>query len=336
MKIPFALILFFVFFLTEPKSHGYETDQYTVPPAPLADIGEDISLFFVQKITLGVSKFNQMVLATKSPEQLKNLNDPLVWAQTIQKKLGPPVVWEDQRDGVAGWPLKIIPYANNRKLNDLIKYRSRKRDIVYPLFSFPRIVSPTQFVFASTIRMYDVYLGWDKIGHFINQGFQYFEAYERARRQGLSEADATAQAIAFGVETEAGIFGLLVDGVYSNADLAVNYAGFKFYQHLVSKWLYLKSDGQLELQLDVDPRNLLRDFVTDHWNESLNASVIEKSQRTLLRKKMAQRCPSWLNFYNIHSQENFHERTEFLHEWKAEFYGHRADGILRMNDICLN
>src|SRR6266550_4498514 len=82
-----------------------------------------------------------------------------------------------------------------------------------------------------TIRLYGIDLGTDKIGHIFQQGFEYLTRYEDALDGGTDEATAIAGAVHYGVRTELGLYGILLTGVYSNGDLAGNYAGFKFFRN---------------------------------------------------------------------------------------------------------
>ncbi len=85
------------------------------------------------------------------------------------------------------------------------------------------LVSATFLAASPTVNAYGYYLGTDKLDHFFRQGHEYFE---------LAQAKGVAAAVAHGVKQEHTYFGTLSSGVYSNSDLAANYAGMKFYQNL--------------------------------------------------------------------------------------------------------
>jgi hypothetical protein len=78
--------------------------------------------------------------------------------------------------------------------------------------------------------------------------------------------------------TERTYFGLLISGVYSNADLYANYAGMKFYRGLTDPIAIGErrirgrcSQGwQVADRRRVFTHNLLKPFITDHLNEALN------------------------------------------------------------------
>jgi hypothetical protein len=103
---------------------------------------------------------------------------------------------------------------------------------------------------APVLSVNGLLIGTDKLGHFFQLGYShYFQKLvgrdRLPRGQVLSEGD----------ETERGLFGLDLTGVYSKADIAANRAGLAFYEKLA------------------DNRTLvfdIRDYVTRDWNEQWN------------------------------------------------------------------
>ncbi len=93
--------------------------------------------------------------------------------------------------------------------------------------------APASFLFDSpTVHVHGYYLGTDKIDHFFQQGHEYFELVMKNEAEGADAAEAIAAAVAHGVKQEHKYYGTLASGVYSNGDLAANYAGMKFYLNL--------------------------------------------------------------------------------------------------------
>jgi len=101
------------------------------------------------------------------------------------------------------------------------------------------------------IKVAGICIGTDKLGHFFQQGFQY---YCTAVRDGKGESAA----ITWGEQTEAGGFGLTTTGVYSNADLAANQAGMDFYRGL-------KANPHMTFDI--------ANCVTNNWNEESNPNL---------------------------------------------------------------
>jgi hypothetical protein len=191
-----------------------------------------------------------------------------------------------------------------------------------PIRSIYRVAfspAPASFwVDAPTVNLYGHYMGTDKIDHFFQQGHEY---YEIAGKKG------TIAAIEHGVKLEHGIFGTLTTGVYSNADLAANYAGMKFYQNLqrsvvigevTHPAMFQRTEEGWRLREGLDSSRLLEPFLSNHLDESLNPSRY-KFSRMAIRAAVRQRCDAWTQFYS--------GRLHLLHDnfattWFGEEYGH--------------
>jgi hypothetical protein len=80
-------------------------------------------------------------------------------------------------------------------------------------------------VVGSVVKIRGICVGADKLGHFFDQGFDYLE---QASKPGSTASDIDN----LGRVMEAGVFGLAMTGVFSNADIAANRAGLQFYKDL--------------------------------------------------------------------------------------------------------
>lgn len=109
-------------------------------------------------------------------------------------------------------------------------------------------------VVGSSAKVSGQCIGADKLGHFFQQGYQYYDIRNRS-------SQATAES--FGRYTEIAGAGLATTGVYSNADLAANLAGLTFYD-----------------QLRANPGGFTFDianFISSNWNEYANPNFYEAS-----------------------------------------------------------
>lgn len=359
------------------NSYAYESDQHTVPKAELADVGVDISSFIYGQTKLAVDKLNLDLreLPAKIEETKKRLQSqealekPLLRRELKKKltqdearlasiqtdagvvaavydELGGTFTWEDQRDGVFGLPLSIIPYPDNKKDNKPITYLPGKLKTIYSFSGFHRIISPSYFVFCSSLKMYGVYLGVDKLGHMFNQGYEYYVLYHKALSEKKSASEAMKAVIDWGEETENGMYGMVVDGVYSNGDLAANFGGFHFYENLLNPitlddetltpLLKINEDHSVSFnnERQVAPENLLRPVITDHLNEAINPSHFERPQRKIIKKAIKNRCEGILRFYDIKSAQEIQEKTDSLKSWHGKEYGHRSDELLKIDELC--
>lgn len=144
------------------------------------------------------------------------------------------------------------------------------------------------FGIAPTIRIHGVSLGTDKIGHFISQGWK----YHRRHRRGASPE----RVLRLGVRNEAGIFGSLTTGTFSNADLVANYEGYLFYLSLFEDDVILGKPaivawqpGGARIQRDFD----FRDHVNDYWNEALNPNRFDSLLRKPMLERLRELCPDY-------------------------------------------
>lgn len=364
------LVLAFLFALNL-SAHAYESDQHTVPSQELADVGTDMSSFIYNQINTALLKINEdiktlpgmieakerQVIATGSPKELKKYNKELQEyktrldliktkmgiTQAVYQEIGGRFTWEDQRDGVFGLPLSIIPYPKNVKDEKRITYVPSKFKNIYAYAGFHRIISSSFFVFCSSLKMYGIYLGVDKLGHMFNQGFEYYQRYHQELLTTENPKEAMKSVIDWGRSTENGMYGAIVDGVYSNGDLAANFAGFHFYENLLetitigdktySPILSIKEDQTVEFN-NLDEKELLAPFFSNHLNEALNPSHYELLQRKVVKIAVKNRCEKALRFYNLDNAEDSKNITEGLFTWHGLDYGHRSDDLLRLDELC--
>jgi len=180
--------------------HASETDQFTTPRAALKDVGPELS-----------RKVVEIIESDRSGE------DP----ERILSR------WDDRNIFIS----RLVRWMNKLPAGDPpVTFRPHVFDSIFRLALSP---FPASFFFdAPTVNVHGYYLGRDNIDHFFQQGHEYFELASNKAASGASYADAIAAAVAYGVMLEHSYFGTAMSGVYSNGDLAANYAGMKFYSNL--------------------------------------------------------------------------------------------------------
>jgi hypothetical protein len=131
------------------------------------------------------------------------------------------------------------------------------------------------------------------------------------------------------VNEEHTYYGTLVS-IYSNADLAANYAGMKFYQNLRQPvWIrdrvwppLLESSREgWRFRAGVDRDHLLQAFFSDHLDESMNPSRYRFS-RGSIRSRVRDRCDAWMRFYADRLGLVARSGQSFSTTWFGENYGH--------------
>src|SRR3954451_12576232 len=215
---------------------AHETDQFTVPPGrTFADLGEYLNRWAYDAIERGRAVANANIRDAierhAPPEEVAELQSPARVTLAVRQQ----------------WPWSV---SQIEKFEDVLKSPEMKRrypgrivayqDRVGGIYQFAflpfdlRGLSHVAF-FSSTIKVYGVYMGTDKLGHFTDEGIEYYYRWLDARQAGKSEREAVAEAVRVGTDglmSESGMLGMVGNADYSNGDLAANFAGFLFYRNL--------------------------------------------------------------------------------------------------------
>lgn len=127
------------------------------------------------------------------------------------------------------------------------------------------MVQAVAHVVGSAAKINGICVGADKLGHFFEEGFIYFEVMSYP---GLTKTDAEST----GRALEIGIQGLASTGVYSNADQAANLAGSQFYKDLKAAPTAFKFS--------------IKNYITSAWNEQSNPSFYESGVAGVVWKNL--------------------------------------------------
>jgi hypothetical protein len=189
---------------------------------------------------------------------------------------------------------QLETFANESTAVD--KIRVPFADSIYRDFDFTE--SPAVALtgrLAVLLRLGDVYVGSDKLGHFFTEGYSYYELYLRS---------GEAAAIDYGRLTEISFYGLLTTGIFSWADLAANLNGMRFWNELLALRpdpltrqppipLLRCEQGQWKRQRDFH----WRDYVDDAWDEAVNCvafrdrSLLDKAGALIRARSQGRSCP---------------------------------------------
>ena len=175
----------------------------------------------------------------------------------------------------------FIGHAIAERLNHdeaLDSRRVRFEDSVYRDLGLLDAISVHLKDLSAVVRVDDQIVGVDKLGHFFVEGWEYFElAY--------LEGEGIEAAVRWGERAERTYFGFLTTGIYSFADLAVNFDGMRFWLRVLGQskdplrkgWLFNRSFvscskrlwsrqpyWRLRRQIDLD------DYVNPAWDEGQN------------------------------------------------------------------
>lgn len=340
--------------LFQSFASAFETDQYNLPIEPLADAGAEVSEYTTENISRAIEKLNAEIVARqncldktgeklspikcgaqeKEREKLAALRSDDAVARQVFNRLG------------EGFP----PFTKSGSWMETHRFRAQparyKTNFQQSIFS----AAPVNYLtISSTVNLYGASFGTDKIAHVFQQGYSYYAIYKRAVARGESDGEAVKRAVAWGKTTEKTYFGTLVSGVYSNADLCANFAGYKFYLNLtrdvkigsrIIPALLLLRDGVWTFNgnLNFLRQNLLKPFLTDHLNEALNPSVFIVNLRSNVRRAVRKRsCKLWRMRFPAKTKADYETETRALELWHGEDYGFkRSNKFVTIANTCFD
>ena len=329
------IFLCFTLLISPSAAFAFETDQFNLPEQPLADIGAEVTEYVRENVEKAIDKINREIQARRNcltgkaakncESAMKNrgrliyLRSENAVAKEVFKRLG---------DGIVPFTASGSWMESHRFRAQPARYKTNLKQSIYATF-------PSNYLTISeTVNLYGVSFGTDKIAHIYQQGYTYLRIYERALAESLSKQAATKRANDWGRKSERTFYGNLVSGVYSNADLAANFAGLKFYQNLtgeitigetVKPPLVVLKNGAWKYNETVDlSENLLRPFISNHLNEAFNPSIYTKAfgLRSSVRGRVKKRaCAEWQTAHPYISKTDFDEQSRRLQTWFGEDYG---------------
>ncbi len=332
---------------------AFETDQYNLPPVPLADTGAEVSRYAEENIRAAIKKINREILERQNCLDKGNEKLQKIKCDSPQKEREKLAALQAENAVVravfdrlgTGFPpfTKSGSWMENHEFKaQPARYKTNFRQSIF-------FAAPSNYLtISSTVNLYGAQLGTDKIAHVFQQGFSYYKIYKRALASGATPEDAIKKAVNWGKSTENTFYGTLVSGVFSNADLCANFVGLKFYQNLTREIkignkakpaiLLVKNGAWTFNENTASPReNLLEPFLSNHFNEALNPSVFVVGLRSSVRKTVRrQSCKQWRERFPNQTKADFENQTRALVLWHGEEYGFKRSGkFITIANTCL-
>lgn len=339
--IHFVLI---ITLLTSPSfSLAFETDQFNLPAEPLNDIGNEVTNYTKENLEKAIEKINTEILFSQRclEEKTKKCQSP----EKERKKLA----FLRSEDAVAvelynliGKGVPVTSSSDWLEKHDFkiqsVRYKPSLKNSIYLVF-------PTDYIgLSSTINMYGAEFGTDKIAHLFQQGYDYLKIYKRETAKGLTHQQAVKKAVKWGQRTERTYYGTLVSGVYSNADLASNYAGLKFYFGLTRQTqtppILILENGFWKFNPNADVNeHLLKPYISESFSEAFNPSIYARAigLNAYARKVLKRNCDKWKKLYPNLSQDDFEERFQQTKLWFGEYYGFKeSKNFITIANTCFD
>ena len=339
---------------------GHEVDQYSVPIGEsLLDMGNYWNQMLYGVVSRGVKQANKNIAAEKNsllPDlggaRLARQQSPAALAKCVRQQLPNALsLIEKVEDSLEATNYRDV--TSGRRL----AYRAEKEASVYlqgPGVPDPRHYNRLLFMRCSTIKVHGHYFGTDKIGHFFAMGYHYYTAYQAARLMGQTHELAMQKAAdVCGWVTESSFLGITSTGIYSNADMATNYTGLKFYLnltqpvklqgHMVPAMVVRKGEyWKLREHFSVESP-LFAQYVSVHWDEVLNPCHLDETVRAPARQAIKSRSRQLLDWYagndsRRRTRAYFDNILKHCTTYYGENYGHSGDveWLLGLGTLCFD
>lgn len=338
-----------------PQAH--ESEQYSLPAGrDFADLGPLFSRTFLAAIRDAVADTNAAIDAALAagdrPGEVQALQSADRVAAQVWARLFVAYPANELLD------LGLLGAATRAQYPGLVTMYRPVQSVYDDPWLMLDLSKPVRALFrAGSVSAGGMVFGTDKIIHFIHVGRLYHLRYLAAVQQGASESEAMLQAVrdtaANPLLSEDGMLGLFTTGIRSNADLAADYAGLKFYRNLseavqvggVRLPPMLQREGEhwrvAAQDAEQDEDTVFTRFVSAHWNEVLNPNSYLRYVGERMRQVIASRCADVADWYrDAHGQPLntawFAARQQQLATFDGEPYGHELPDArpVSVAEIC--
>lgn len=144
---------------------------------------------------------------------------------------------------------------------------------------------------ARTVKMNGIYLGTDKLQHFISVGYSYYKNYIKEIQRGETQQEAFNTVLKLGVFTEESYLGQYSSGMFSYADLEANFQGLLFGVDLCEgddPYLSYSEKGGWVSRKPID----MTKYLNPNWDESFNSSYYKPAKWEDIEKiLLTEYCP---------------------------------------------
>jgi hypothetical protein len=223
----YKLLAAFVCVSTLVSAAGYaaEVDSVTTRRVMLEDSLAEINGIFNQRIRQAIRQANE---AQDYGLYMEDPDDTLEEVNFCDKD----VLYTQLRKAIfnsftASWGLK--GYDLDKELRELLARQSYSlllNDSIYRDIDYMEGFSLNLKELSDIVDIDGHRTGLDKLGHFFAEGWRYFEMTRFDDR-------TIEQALAWGRQKEAGLYGYSTTGIFSYADLVANFNGWRFWNKVL-------------------------------------------------------------------------------------------------------
>jgi hypothetical protein len=263
----FLISLSFAILVLPTSAVGWESDQFTRRLSPLVDSRDAMNAWVNDALAKVVDNWRP-----------SNGRDPDLLAKRVFKALSSSIIVGKFEDWLTRSP-EI----------DRLEF---KNDHIYAGLPLKAVRGNIMFGACPTVEVGGIRVGTDKPGHFLSQGYGYYKI-AIVRKKGEQAA------LAHGIRSESIYFGLMVAGVFSNADLVANYEGYRFYRSLYEdevvpgkRAIFTWNGNRLVMQRSFD----WSDHISEYWDEALLPSWFLPSLQKAVLPRLVRLCGDyWLD-----------------------------------------
>ncbi len=273
---------------------AYEVDQFTRRNEPIRDS--------TAIIDDEISKRIQFALETSNPNTFEKLiGVSNCGGSAAEHKISRSKLFTNLRDALATQnPVGLIE-ALAEKNKSVAKRRILLDESIYKTAAEKSLILKN-FGIASVISVNNQKIGTDKLGHFLNEGYEFYYA---AHTHGTAD-EKVKSVLRNNKFSENGFSGFVTTKVKSYADMAANYDGSRFWDKLCGRLsteataeekyyfeknkclpnAYLKCENG-NWALNAKQKFTLKDYVTPAWDESINCSEFHADVESLIKTEMS-------------------------------------------------
>ncbi len=337
------------------SASAHEVDHFSLPVGRVyADLGPFLTRDFYERIERAVDKTNRDIdrclAGGGNPAELSRLHSTAHMARAVCGEFPSFVSYIEDLE-------RLFHSAEVKRQYPGLVVAHRPASCIYDGAHFPLDVRQFYLLWrSSTIMVNGLYLGTDKIGHFVHNGINYFDGYQREIDRGGSPEEARQAAIALGAGdhfyfSEYRLLGKLTSSVVSNGDLAANYLGLLFYLNLTqevrlrgqpSPPMLVLEDERWTISSHVRPdSDFLMRFFSEHFDEVFNPNLYEPYFGARVRSAIQRRCGNMRAWYvDVHGEplppSYFARMFDELQTYYGDYYGHTGvvDGLVGAYNTC--
>lgn len=221
-----SMLLIFFSVLAFQVCHAAEIDSVTPRKLKLDNSIENINEIINQRIEEGIRKANEQQDYIEDIEDFEDIEEVTFCdEEALYTELRKAIF----QSFTASWGLK--GHDLDEQLRGILARQSYSlllNDSVYRDIDYIEGFSLNLKELSDVVNINGYLVGLDKIGHFFAEGWQYFD---------LTHYDGKTidEAIEWGRQKEAGMFGYTTTGIFSYADLVANLNGWRFWNKILLK-----------------------------------------------------------------------------------------------------